>query len=81
MFFRLILKCFEKLLDRAEEETEIKVFEILTEIYKFFKSHPPEALEVTKNVQIYCRFSFSFMLFFCVCSRRKKGIPSRIERS
>jgi len=55
MFFRLILKCFEKLLDRAEEETEIKVFEILTEIYKFFKSHPPEALEVN-NIRIGCSF-------------------------
>lgn len=49
MLFRLILKCLEKLLACFDDRKELRVFEILTEIYKFFKCHPPENLNVINS--------------------------------
>ena len=46
MLFLLILKCMERLLANIKNPNEIKQFEILLELYKFFKNHPPENLIV-----------------------------------
>ena len=43
LMFRLITNCLEKLMEMIEP-SEAKTFEILLEIYKFFRSHPPEHL-------------------------------------
>lgn len=56
MLFRLILKCIDKLLGVEDDLSELRVFEILTEIYKFFKCHPPENLNV--NIVI-CHYIFN----------------------
>ncbi len=44
MLFKLILKCLERVLHHCEDVTQLKTFEILLELYKFFKTHPPENL-------------------------------------
>ncbi|EAR85442.2 hypothetical protein TTHERM_00441910 (macronuclear) [Tetrahymena thermophila SB210] len=57
MLYRLILKCLEKLLGCYDDKKELRVFEVLTEIYKFFKCHPPENL----NEQLPCLKDLEFI--------------------
>ncbi|KAL4461891.1 hypothetical protein ABPG72_003911 [Tetrahymena utriculariae] len=57
MLYRLILKCLEKLLACYDDKKELRVFEVLTEIYKFFKCHPPENL----NEQLPCLKDLEFI--------------------
>jgi hypothetical protein len=49
MMFVLILKCIERILNNIKDASLIKTFEILLELYKFFKNHPPEDLTVKKK--------------------------------
>jgi hypothetical protein len=49
MFNRLALKCVDRMLNASDEKElaeDIKPFEILIELHKFFRSHPPEKLNV-----------------------------------
>ena len=46
MIIRLILKCVERVIANLGHDENVRVFEILLEIYKFFKLHPPESLVV-----------------------------------
>ena len=41
--FKLIINCIDKLATIINSE-EMRSFEVLLEIYKFFKAHPPETL-------------------------------------
>ena len=51
MLYILILKCLDRVLASATSRDDIKCFEILVEVYKFFKLHPPENLieGISKN--------------------------------
>ena len=44
MLYNLILKCLERVLQHCQDSSQIRVFEVLLELYKFFKQHPPENL-------------------------------------
>ncbi len=52
MLYILILKCLERMLATVKSTDDIKVFEILIELYKFFKTHPPENLIVKYNSKL-----------------------------
>lgn len=49
MCYILVIKCMNQILSSTKYDHEILTFEILTELYKFFKSHPPENLVVINN--------------------------------
>ena len=48
MFYRLVIKCIERIKNffLSQKNGDFKIFDILLELYKFFKTHPPENLEV-----------------------------------
>lgn len=46
MCYILILKCLDRILSHTKSPENLRVFEILVELYKFFKTHPPEELMV-----------------------------------
>lgn len=56
MCYILILKCIERIVNNIRYTESLRVFEILVELYKFFKWHPPEDLMV-KNIK-FIKFIF-----------------------
>ena len=69
MYIRLLLKCLQQIMRtlKSEDSESVRIFDLLLELYKIFKSHPPESL----SVPIFIIFLFIFSL---ICPQLSNSI-------
>ena len=55
MYLRLLIKCLQQIMRalKHEDSESVRIFDLLLELYKIFKTHPPESLAVYIYIYIY----------------------------